>query len=323
MQKIIKVDNKVIVMVNGVTYARDCSDELFKQIVNAKDDSEIIKIMNPEYGKQLEKYNKALEFMNKFKDSMLLTMNGDCIYWKEVSGLSVPMELAEAVLNAELNHDETKIETYRNFWTLMSLNTDPECRKNLFWFLNRNGLKLSKQGFFVAYRNVVPNGVDEDGNEVFTDYHSHTTVIKIGEMVTIPRESCDCDSNVECSRGLHLASRTWLNKNYFGSVGMVCLCNPADVVAVPYDSLYGKLRTCAYLPIEKLEYGEDNKPIPYPAEDGFDCSYITKVIYEGLMGTEEDSTYKIEIPEAPEINKVNISDKLLDIAMKCITEKQI
>lgn len=322
MRKIIKVDNKVIVMVNGVTYGRDCSDELFKQIMNATDD-EIIRIMNPEYEEQLEKYNKLLEFMDKIKDSILLTTDGGCIYWKEVSGLSVPKELAESVLNAELNHDETKIETYRNFWTLMSLNTDPECRKNLFWFLNRNGLKLSKQGFFVAYRNVVPNGVDEDGNEVFTDYHSHTTVIKIGEMVTIPRESCDCDSNVECSRGLHLASRTWLDKNYYGSVGMVCLCNPADVVAVPYNSQYGKLRTCAYLPTEKLEYGSDNKPIPYPAEDGFDCGYITKVIYEGLMGTEEDSTYKIEIPEAPEINKTNISDKLLDIAMKCITDRQI
>lgn len=41
------------------------------------------------------------------------------------------------------------------------------------------------------------------------------------------------------------------------------------------------------------------------------------------MGTEEDSTYKIEIPEIPGINKESISDTLLDIAMKCITDKMV
>lgn len=103
----------------------------------------------------------------------------------------------------------------------------------------------------------------------------------------------------------------------------MCLCNPADVVAVPPLDDYGKLRTCAYLPIEKAEFDVGGDVIPFKANDGFDCSYVTKVIYEGLMGTEEDSSYKIEIPEVPGINKENISDKLLGIAMKCITERQV
>lgn len=92
---------------------------------------------------------------------------------------------------------------------------------------------------------------------------------------------------------------------------------------MPFNSEYGKLRTCAYLPIDKIEYGEDGHPIKYPVENGFDCSYITQVIYEGLMGTEQDSTYKIKIPEIPGINKKNITDKLLDIAMECITNRQV
>lgn len=325
MQKIIKVDSKVIVMFEDGSYCErdDVTDTLFKQIVDAKDDEEVYYLMCPEYSQKIEEYRDAVELKDSINDSQLLVLKGDSVYWEEISQLSLPPELVKAILNAEFNHDKVKIDTYKNFWTLMSLNPNEECRKNLFWFLNRNGLSLSKQGFFVAYRNVVPLSTDTDGNEIFTDYHSHSTRIKIGEVVTIPRDKCDCNSSNECSRGLHLASKNWLNKNYYGTVGMVCLCNPADVVAVPYNSQYGKLRTCAYLPIEKLEYGSDNKPIPYPAEDGFDCSYITKVIYEGLMGTEEDSAYKIVIPEVPGINKESISDKLLDIAMKCITDREV
>lgn len=90
-----------------------------------------------------------------------------------------------------------------------------------------------------------------------------------------------------------------------------------------YIDNYGKLRTCAYLPIDHAEFGEDGHIIPFKVKDGFDCGYVTKVIYEGLMGTEKDSTYKIEIPEMPGINKESISDKLLDIAMKCITDRQV
>ncbi len=86
---------------------------------------------------------------------------------------------------------------------------------------------------------------------------------------------------------------------------------------------YGKLRTCAYLPIAKVNFDIYGNVIPIKLENGFDCSYVTKVIYEGIMGTEQDSTYKIEIPEIPGINKESISNSLLDIAMKCITDKQI
>lgn len=91
---------------------------------------------------------------------------------------------------------------------------------------------------------------------------------------------------------------------------------------LPLDD-YGKLRTCAYLPIAKAEFDNEGDVIPFEANDGFDCGYVTKVIYEGLMGTEKDSPYKIEIPDMPGINKESISDKLLDIAMKCITDRQV
>lgn len=325
MQKVIKVDGKVITLFEDGTYCErdNVSNELFKQIVEAESEEEVFALMCPEHGQRMKEYESVQEFMGDIEDSQLLTLKGESVYWEDVSQLSMPTELVRAVLDAEAKHDEVRIETYRNFWTLMSLNPDAECRKNLFWFLKKWGLKLSRCGFFVAYRNAVPYKTLEDGTQIYTDAHSGTTRIKIGEVVSIPREKCDCDSSVSCSRGLHCAAAGWLEKNYYGSNGLVCLVNPVDVCAVPVIDSYGKLRTCAYLPIEHAEFGEDGHVIPFKVKDGFDCGYVTKVIYEGLMGTEEDSSYRIEIPEVPGISKQNISDKLLDIAMKCITERQV
>ena len=318
MQKVIRINNKVIVILNnGCKFEKeDITDEEFEIICNSSDE-ELMMMFNPQYEKDLEEAESVKKVINSVETSNLLVKKGDSIYFKGVSELSLPKELVEAIITAENNNDELKLEAYRNFWTLMSLNPNEECRKNLFWFLNLHGMTIAKCGFFVGYRNV--DTTDEEG--VYTDHHSHTFKIKIGERVTIDEDKINCDSSVECSSGLHWASKVWLKKNYYGSVGLACLCNPADVRAVPHRSEYGKLRCRAYLPIEKINY-KNGSVIPLDGEDGFDCSQVTKVIYEGITGT-EDSPYKITIPKVSGINKESIQDKLLDIAMKCVVDRVI
>ena len=319
MQKVIRINNKVIVILNnGCKFEKeDITDEEFEIICNSSDE-ELMKIFNPQYEKDLEEAESVKKVINSVETSNLLIKKGDSIYFKGVSELSLPKELVEAIITAENNNDELKLEAYKNFWTLMSLNPSEECRKNLFWFLTKYDMTIAKCGFFVGYRNV--DTTDEEG--VYTDHHSHTFKIRIGEMVTMPREKCDCDSRVSCSQGLHIGGKGWLKKNYYGNTGLACLINPADVVAVPHIDDYGKLRTCAYLPIEVIKYDKNADVIPLDVEDGFDCSYVTKVIYEGITGT-EDSPYKIIIPKVSGIDKESIQDKLLDIAMKCVVDRVI
>ena len=320
MQKVIKVDNKVIVLLeNGDFVEREITDEEFKKILEAQSDDEVLRILCPEYQEIVDSRNKALSMVEKLRQSKLLRVKNDTIYWDNVSSLSIPVELAEAIVDAELEHNELKISTYRNFWTLMSLNPSEECRKNLFWFLQKYGMTISRCGFFVGYRNV--DKTEEEN--VFTDHHSHTFKIRIGEMVTMDRDKCDTVQENTCSTGLHIGGRGWLKENYFGDTGLACLINPADVVAVPPYDNYGKLRTCAYLPMCIIHYDETSNVIPLDVEDGFDCSYVTKVIYEGTMGTKEDSTYKINIPEIPGITVESIQDKLLEIAKECIVCREL
>lgn len=319
MQKLIRINNKVIVILNnGCKFEKEnVTDEVFDTICNSSDE-ELITMFNPKSAEELKEAESVKKVINSVETSNLLVKKEDSIYFKGVSELSLPKELVEAILTAESNNNELKLEAYKNFWTLMSLNPNEECRKNLFWFLTKYDMTIAKCGFFVGYRNV--DTTNEEG--IYTDHHSHTFKIKIGEMVTMPREECDCDSNVSCSRGLHCSSVGWLKRNYYGNTGLACLIDPSQVVAVPHIDNYGKLRTCAYLPIKAIKYNENDDVIPLDVEDGFDCSYVTKVIYEGLMGTEE-SPYKIIIPDIKGINKESIQDKLLDIAMKCVVDRVI
>jgi hypothetical protein len=104
----------------------------------------------------------------------------------------------------------------------------------------------------------------QEGREdttVYTDAHSRSTTIIIGQPVSIPKDECDSNPEQHCSRGLHLGSTNFMSKNYFGKVGLVCLCNPMHVVAVPYKDGQ-KLRTSEYLPIGIAEYGDNGKIIP-------------------------------------------------------------
>jgi hypothetical protein len=106
---------------------------------------------------------------------------------------------------------------------------------------------------------------DSENQTVYTDAHSGSTTIIIGKPVKIDREECDANPDRTCSRGLHLGSTNFMTQGYFGSVGLVCLCDPMDVVAVPYTDGQ-KLRTSEYLPIAIAEYDEHGKIIPVATE---------------------------------------------------------
>lgn len=199
MQKIIKIGNKVIVFLeNGNCVEGVVSEDTFKKIFEATSEEEVVRLLCPEYDAILSQREEALSIVEKLRKSNILRVKNDTIYWDSVSSLSVPQELADAVVNAELENNSLKLTTYKNFWTLMSLNPDDRCRKNLFWFLQKYGMTLAKCGFFVGYRNVDTTGI----KDVFTDHHSHSFKIKIGEMVTMPRDKCDTVQENTCSTGL-------------------------------------------------------------------------------------------------------------------------
>ena len=380
--KLIRVmDTLTVVLNNGDIISTDnCSDEMFRDIFDNQDDEEIVKgILLPEFFEKKELAELKQGLFDGLDGSNHLVAKGSSVYLPNISELSVPEDLVTAILKAEKNNNGELLQTYLNFWTLVSLNPDSRCRQNLFWFLERYGMTISKSGLFVAYRNadvkksgahidpklanfisseyarikfvskkspkdfvvkMLSDGTlqvekknaafhtadtktladlyqqlsDIEISTVYTDQHSRTFEIKIGEIVSMPRESCDKVQENTCSRGLHVAGKDWLQQNYFGSVGLMVLVNPADVVAVPPQDNYGKMRTAAYYPVSVVEWDENGKIIDFGIEDGFEDDFIDKICYSGMKNADDINPYQVVIPDIPEIDKSMINNRLLEIA---------
>lgn len=140
------------------------------------------------------------------------------------------------------------------------------------------------------YDDIVNGGC----SPVYTDHHSHTTTIKLGQPVRMPREETDqCQENT-CSRGLHVAGTQWLKQNYFGSVGMMVLVNPANVVAVPTGSdNYGKMRTCEYFPVALIDFDSEGNIIEPEYNLYNDIAYLNEIKYEGTINNVDVDNYVI------------------------------
>jgi hypothetical protein len=187
--------------------------------------------------------------------------------------------------------------------------------------MKESGIELTNlQLLYDEFKGVNFKAENCGGDAVYTDHHSHTFKIKIGELVSMPRKDCDDVQENSCSRGLHVAGASWLEENYFGEQGLVVLVNPAMTVAVPPIDDYGKLRTCEYLPIALCEFDETGHVIPYNADDGFESSFVKTILYDGAKSTEEMPAYVMNAPEIPEINKSAITDRIYQMAQKYINK---
>ena len=377
--KIIRVMNTVTVVLNNgeIISSSECTDEMFLNIYNNQTDEDYVKsILIPEFENKQTIVAEKKNLMEDLEYSQYLTAKGSSVYLLDISELSVPEDLVEAILLAEKEEDEELIQSYLNFWTLVSLNPDSRCRQNLFWFLNKYGMTISRSGLFVAYRNVkikkagvsidpkLANFIsseyarikfiskkspkdylvlktvdgyvltktsynntignlsdlykqlsDVEVSTVYTDGYTGKFEIKLGEIVSMPREKCDSVQENSCSRGLHVAGKTWLKENYFGEVGLMVLVNPADVVAVPPIDDYGKMRTCAYYPVSIVEFDKNGDIIDTEIEDGFEDDFIDKICYSGLINNNDINPYFVTIPDIPELDKSKINNRLLEMAM--------
>lgn len=108
------------------------------------------------------------------------------------------------------------------------------------------------------YTSIVA-GMDYD-TPTFTDWHTRKSTIMLGDAVSMPREDCDNDPNNTCSSGLHVGAPGYVagfggnsKTNYI----LACLVSPMNVVAVPYDYDFEKMRTCEYLPYAICKLNDD------------------------------------------------------------------
>jgi hypothetical protein len=102
---------------------------------------------------------------------------------------------------------------------------------------------VTDRGTFLAYKRVT---------SAYRDCHTGNFDNSPGQVVEMPRERVDSNQRNTCSTGFHVCSHDYLG-NFAGARDLVVEIAPSDVVAVPPDYEFTKMRVCKYRVICDLE----------------------------------------------------------------------
>jgi hypothetical protein len=142
---------------------------------------------------------------------------------------------------------EAGLDCVHLFKFILKLNLNPSKRAvdELYTFLEHRALPITDNGNFCAYKAV---------REDYTDKHSGKFLNTVDAVLEMPRNKVDDDKNIGCSYGFHAGTIEYA-KQFSGGYGHIMLVeiNPSDVVSIPTDCEFQKLRTCKYKVVGEYE----------------------------------------------------------------------
>jgi hypothetical protein len=142
---------------------------------------------------------------------------------------------------------EAGLDCVHLFKFILKLNLNPSKRAvdELYTFLEHRPLPITDNGNFLAYKAV---------REDYTDKYTGKFLNTIDAVLEMPRNKVDDDKNIGCSYGFHAGTVEYA-KDFMGREGhlMIVEINPADVVSIPTDCQFQKLRTSKYKVVGEYE----------------------------------------------------------------------
>lgn len=158
-----------------------------------------------------------------------------------INGLPIPETLSKRLL--DMISGGYTIEPFVKFCENLMENPSMRSVEQLFAFLEYQGLPITEDGHFLAYK-----GVRKDFKDKWTGKVDNS----VGATVSMPRNQVLDDPNKHCGAGLHAGDLTYAN-GWAGTDGILVLVkvNPKDAVSVPSDGQ--KLRCCEYTVVASHE----------------------------------------------------------------------
>ena len=133
------------------------------------------------------------------------------------------------------------------FKFILKLNLNPSKRAvdELYTFLEHKHLPLTDTGNFLAYKAV---------RNDYTDKHTGKFLNTVDSVLEMPRNKVDDNKEAGCSYGFHAGTVEYALGFASHNDRLVLVeINPADVVSIPTDCNYQKLRTCKYKVVGEYE----------------------------------------------------------------------
>ena len=136
------------------------------------------------------------------------------------------------------------VKGFVRFMEKLLENPDKHIVDQLYPFMQHNDIVISVDGDIIGFRAV---------DENFKDYATGTMDNSVGNTLKMPRNLVDCNPEVTCSTGLHVAARKYAED--FGNSGGKLLkvsVNPKNVCSVPVDYEGMKMRTCEFTVLSEV-----------------------------------------------------------------------
>lgn len=128
-----------------------------------------------------------------------------------------------------------------NFVKRLYSNPSATAVNELFLFLDKSGLPITEDGYFIAYKLV-----RNDYKDIYTGKIDHS----VGAKPSMPRFAVDDNRNNTCSAGFHFCSKSYLDQYGSSNRGtdrtMLVKVDPANVVSIPSDYNNAKGRCWTY-----------------------------------------------------------------------------
>lgn len=161
-------------------------------------------------------------------------VKGGTVYYK---GEAVHNALTDKLLS--LLDDGFDATPWIKFLENLMLNPSYRSRECLYNFLEKFDAPITPEGNFIAFKRI---------RKDWKDIHSGTFDNSVGTVVKMDRAKVNDDPQHTCSAGLHICADKYLSHfaNASESRTVVVEVNPANVVAVPYDYNFAKMRVCEY-----------------------------------------------------------------------------
>lgn len=128
----------------------------------------------------------------------------------------------------------------------LRLNPSSRAVNELYTFLEHKCLPFTESGTFLAYKAVRAD---------YHDKHSGRFDNSVGNVLEMPRNKVDDNKEIGCSYGFHAGTLEYASGFAFDVDDKIVLVeiDPADVVSIPTDCEFQKLRTCRYKVVEEFE----------------------------------------------------------------------
>lgn len=231
-------DQSISIVVDNESYSFSSSYPDFRDLSVAcsEQDEDTVKSL-------IRKFTETLSFL----DGKVFSRAG-IMYIKTNDGdKSIDSRLHSRISDLHASGNKDDIDGIINLTNKLYKNPNVDSIDDMFRFLAHNSLPITKEGNFIAYKLV---------REDYKDIYTGTFDNSVGSEPSMPREMCEYDRSVTCSRGLHFCSKEYLP--YYGDSNsriMVLEIDPSDVVSIPIDYNNAKGRACRYKIIGEIPNG--------------------------------------------------------------------